>query len=57
VPWFDAPANQEHRLGVLYLLSTSDDEQALEEVARHTHGDYFKKLPGHKTFTSHYQPG
>ena len=54
VPWFDAPANQQHHLGVFYLLSPGDGEQALAEVARYTHGDRFKKLPGHRTFTSHY---
>jgi len=54
VPWFDAPANQEHCLGVFYLLSTGDGEQALKEVASYTHDDRFKELPDHKTFTSHY---
>jgi hypothetical protein len=54
VPWFDAPANQEHHLGVFYLLSPGNGEQALNEVTRYTHGDRFKALPGHRTFTSHY---
>jgi len=54
VPWFDAPAGQEHHLGVFYLLSSGDGAQALAEVARYTHGDRFQKLSGHKTFTSHY---
>ncbi|MGC3959931.1 MAG: hypothetical protein QM813_18990 [Verrucomicrobiota bacterium] len=54
VPWFDAPANREHHLGVFYLLSLGDGEQALNEVARFTHGDRFEELPGYKTFTSHY---
>ena len=54
VPWFDAPANREHHLGVFYLLSPGKGEQALNEVARYTHGDRFVALPGYKTFTSHY---
>lgn len=54
VPWFDAPAGKEHRLGVFYLVSTGDGAETLKEVAHYTHGDWFKKLPGHKTFTSHY---
>jgi hypothetical protein len=54
VPWFDAPANQQHHLGVFYLLSAGDGEQALAEVSRYTHGDRFKELPGHRTFSSHY---
>jgi hypothetical protein len=54
VPWFDAPAHKEHHLGVFYLLSAGNGEQALKEVARYTHGDRFKKLSGYKTFTSHY---
>jgi len=54
VPWFDAPANREHHLGVFYLLSPGNGEAALAEVARYTHEDRFKKLPAHRTFSSHY---
>jgi hypothetical protein len=54
VPWFDAPANREHHLGVFYLLSSGTGAQALQEVARYTHGDRFREVSGHKTFTSHY---
>ena len=54
VPWFDAPAGTEQHLGVFYLLSPSQGEAALAEVAHYTHGDTFKALPGYKTFTSHY---
>ena len=54
VPWFDAPANKEHHLAIFYLLSSGDGEQALQEVARYTHGDRFAELPGYRTFTSHY---
>jgi hypothetical protein len=54
VPWFNAPPDTEQRLGVFYLLTRGDAKQALDAVARYTHGDRFKKLPGHVTFTSHY---
>jgi hypothetical protein len=54
VPWFNAPPGTEQRLGVFYLLTRGDARQALEAVARYTHGDRYKKLPGHVTFTSHY---
>jgi len=54
VPWFNAPPGTEQRLGVFYLLTRGDAKQALDSVARYTHGDRFKKLPGHVTFTSHY---
>jgi hypothetical protein len=39
---------------VFYLLTRGDARQALKQVARYTHGDRYKKLPGHLTFTSHY---
>ncbi|HEX5220257.1 MAG TPA: hypothetical protein VFZ59_11870 [Verrucomicrobiae bacterium] len=54
VPWFDAPPNREHHLSAFYLLSPGHGEEALAELARYTHGDRFKKCPGHRTFTSHY---
>src|SRR5437667_1417012 len=54
VPWFNAPPGTEQRLGVFYLLTRGDARQALDAVARYTHGDRYKKLPGHLTFTSHY---
>lgn len=54
VPWFNAPPGTQQRLGVFYLLTRGDGKQALDEVARYTRGDRFKKLPGHLTFTSHY---
>ena len=54
VPWFNAPPATEQRLGVFYLLTRGDAREAIEAVARYTHGDRFKKLPGHLTFTSHY---
>src|SRR5262245_30187962 len=54
VPWFNAPPGTEQRLGVFYLLTRGDARQALDAVARYTHGDRYKKLPGRVTFTSHY---
>ena len=54
VPWFNAPPGTQQRLTVFYLLTRGDARQALDAVARYTHGDRFKKLPGRLTFTSHY---
>jgi hypothetical protein len=54
VPWFNAPPGTEQRLGVFLHLSSGDGKQALAEVAKYTHGDRFKEIPGHLTFTSHY---
>jgi hypothetical protein len=54
VPWFNAPPGTEQRLGIFYLLTRGTAEQALDAVARYTHEDRFKELPGHVTFTSHY---
>jgi hypothetical protein len=54
VPWFNAPPGTQQRLGVFYLVTRGDARQALDAVAHYTHGDRFKKLPGHLTFTSHY---
>ena len=54
VPWFNAPPGTEQHLGVFYLLNSGDAGGALDEVARYTHGDQFKSLPGYLTYTSHY---
>ena len=54
VPWFDAPAETEQRLGVFYLVSPANGESTLQEVARYTHGDRYQYISGYKTFTSHY---
>ena len=54
VPWIDAPRGTEQRLNVFYLLSRGPGASALEKVADYTRGDRFKKLPGYRTFTSHY---
>jgi hypothetical protein len=54
VPWVNAPPRTKQHLGVFYLLSSGNAAQALEQVRAFTHGDHFKKLDGHVTFTSHY---
>ena len=53
VPWVNAPPRTEQRLGVFYLLAP-DAAQALEQVGRFTRDDRYKRLSGHRTFTSHY---
>jgi hypothetical protein len=54
VPWFDAPAGSTQRMGAFVLLSAAKAEEALELVARYTHGDAFKPMDGRLTFTSHW---
>jgi hypothetical protein len=54
VPWINAPPRTQQHLGVFYLLSLVRMPEAVAEVRRFTHGDRFKKLDGHVTFTSHY---
>jgi hypothetical protein len=54
VPWFNAPPGVEHRLGVFYLLTSGNADDALKDTLRLTHGDRFVELPGYKTFSSHY---
>ncbi len=54
VPWFNAPPGTKQQLGVFFLLSRGDAEEALRETLRYTRGDRFEPLPGHITFTSHY---
>jgi hypothetical protein len=54
VPWFNAPPDVQHRMGVFYLLSRGKAEDALRETLRFTHGDRFPELPGYLTFTTHY---
>ncbi|SIO60335.1 hypothetical protein SAMN05444166_6355 [Singulisphaera sp. GP187] len=54
VPWFNAPPGTAQHMGVFYLLSPKNAEEALRETLRYTHGDRFPEIPGHTTFTSHY---
>jgi hypothetical protein len=53
VPWVNAPPRSAQRLGVFYLLAR-DAEQALAAVSRFTNADRYARLPGFRTFTSHY---
>jgi len=53
-PWFNAPPGTRQRLGVFYLLTSSNATHAYAETLRYTRGDKFVKLPGHVRFTSHY---
>lgn len=52
--WFNAPPGTDQRMGVFYLLHGGNADAALDAVARYTHNDRFKPLPGHVRFTSHY---
>jgi hypothetical protein len=54
VPWINTPPHTQQRLGAFYLLSRGRTPEAVAQVRRFTHGDRFKKLDGHVTFTSHY---
>jgi hypothetical protein len=54
VPWFNAPPGTDQHLGVFYLLSSGQAEQALEQTLRYTNRDRFLKLPGYHTLTSHW---
>jgi hypothetical protein len=53
VPWVNAPPRTRQRLGVFYLLA-ENSRQALEGVSRFTRDDRYQRLPGFRTFTSHY---
>ena len=53
-PWFNAPPGTKQRLGVFYLLTSKNADEAYRETLRYTRGDRFVKLPGHITFTTHY---
>jgi len=54
VPWFNAPPDVAHRLGVFYLLSAGSGRDAIREALRFTRGDRFAPVPGHITLTSHW---
>ena len=47
------PAATQH-LGIFFLLTRGNAEDALGETLRYTHQDRFPKLPGYHTFTSHW---
>ncbi len=54
LPWFNAPPDVEHRLGMFMVLSRGDALRSFAQALKFTHGDQFVPLPGHVTFTSHY---
>ncbi|BCM94436.1 hypothetical protein IAD21_06343 [Abditibacteriota bacterium] len=54
VPWVNAPPGTVQKLGVFYLLSRGNAQQALGDVRRYTRDDHFPKLDGYHTFSSHY---
>jgi hypothetical protein len=54
VPWFNAPPGTDQRLGVFYLLSSGNAEEALRDTLRYTNGDRFPVVPGYHTMTSHW---
>ncbi len=54
VPWVNAPPGTEQSLGTLIFLSRKSGPEVLKAVTCYTRNDSFKKLPGYKTFTSHY---
>ena len=54
VPWFNAPPGTAQRLGVFWFVSREPPERALDAIAEFTRQDRYKKLPGYRTFTSHY---
>ncbi|HKQ38893.1 MAG TPA: hypothetical protein VJ063_12515, partial [Verrucomicrobiae bacterium] len=53
-PWFNAPPRTKQRLGLFYLLTSKNADEAYRDALRYTHDDRFVKLPGHITFTTHY---
>lgn len=54
VPWFNSPPGTMQRLNFYCLLSSTDDAAALTAVKAFTHNDQYAKLPGFKTFSSHF---
>jgi hypothetical protein len=52
VPWFNALPGTEQRLGVFYLLAPGPI--AGVRTLEYTHGDRFPRLPGYRTFTTHW---
>lgn len=54
VPWVNAPPKTCQRLDVFYLLARGSSAETLATVKNFTHGDHYERLPGYKTFTSHF---
>lgn len=54
VPWVNAPPGSKQEMSVFYLLDGGDAAQTTAAVSAYTRDDTFKRLPGQKTFTSHF---
>ncbi len=54
IPWFNAPPDTDQRLNFFVLLDDIDEQHAIEEVKKFTRGDQYEKIPGFKTFSSHF---
>ncbi len=54
VPWVNAPPGTMQDMGVFYLVDAGDAADAIRSAMAYTRGDSFKRLPGQRTFTSHY---
>ena len=53
-PLYNAPPGTEQRLAVFYFVDDKPAKDTLQSVAKFTHDDAFKALPGYQTFTSHW---
>ncbi len=54
VPWFNAPPGTRQELGLFLAIAGGSADALLDDVAGLTRHDQFDRLPGYKTFTSHY---
>ena len=54
VPWVNAPEAAIQKLAAFMVISDQAGDKNLNKVKSYTRSDTFKKLPGYKTFTSHY---
>lgn len=54
VPWVNAPPGTRQDMGLFYLLDPGDAASATRAAMAFTRDDRFRRLPGHRTFTSHY---
>ena len=53
-PWIDAPKNKKQSMGCFLLLSLKNPEITLDCVAKYTHNDTYKEIPGYITFANHF---
>jgi hypothetical protein len=54
VPWFNAPPDVKHRMGMFLLLASGSAEDVLRETLRYTNDDRFVPLAGYQTLASHW---